>query len=88
MTCAPGSQHWAGRVDGLDDHWTVDFARQGETVVHTLRGKHPRAHEVSPVEISLTGNGTLAPELAAAVRRSLGFGLPEEVVLPRGRWRA
>ncbi|MFG3480182.1 hypothetical protein ACGF3K_33905 [Streptomyces sp. NPDC047980] len=72
------------QVDGLDDHWTVDFARQGETVVHTLRGKHPRAHQVSPVEISLTGNGPLAPELAKAVRRSLGFGLPEEVVLPRG----
>lgn len=72
------------QVDGLDDHWTVDFARQGETVVHTLRAKHPRAHEVSPVQITLTGNGPLAPELAKAVRRSLGFGLPEEVVLPSG----
>ncbi|GAA0534148.1 hypothetical protein [Streptomyces mordarskii] len=72
------------QVDGLDDHWTVDFARQGETVVHMLRGKHPRAQEVSPVEITLTGSGPLAPELAQAVRRSLGFGLPEEVVLPRG----
>ncbi|WP_455711183.1 hypothetical protein [Streptomyces nigra] len=72
------------QVDGLDDHWTVDFARQGKTVVHTLRAKHPRAHEVSPVEITLTGNGPLTPDLAQAVRRSLGFGLPEEVVLPRG----
>ncbi|MGW5136218.1 hypothetical protein [Streptomyces sp. NPDC004135] len=72
------------QADGLDDHWTVDFARQGKTVVHTLRAKHPRAHEVSPVEITLTGNGPLAPDLARAVRRSLGFGLPEEVVLPRG----
>ncbi|MGP3947073.1 hypothetical protein [Streptomyces sp. 6N106] len=72
------------QVDGLDDHWTVDFARQGEMVVHTLRGKHPRAQEVSPVEITLTGTGPLAPDLAQAVRRSLGFGLPEEVVLPRG----
>lgn len=72
------------QADGLDDHWTVDFARQGKTVVHTLRAKHPRAHEVSPVEITLTGNGPLAPDLAQAVRRSLGFGLPEEVVLPRG----
>jgi hypothetical protein len=62
----------------------VDFARQGKTVVHTLRAKHPRAHEVSPVEITLTGSGPLAPDLAQAVRRSLGFGLPEEVVLPRG----
>ncbi|GGQ85493.1 hypothetical protein GCM10010250_65880 [Streptomyces althioticus] len=62
----------------------MDFARQGKTVVHTLRAKHPRAHEVSPVEITLTGNGPLTPDLAQAVRRSLGFGLPEEVVLPRG----
>ncbi|MGA5277880.1 hypothetical protein ACPCKL_29630 [Streptomyces cellulosae] len=76
------------QADGLDDHWTVDFARQGKTVVHTLRAKHPRAHEVSPVEITLTGNGPLTPDLAQAVRRSLGFGLPEEVVLPTGRWRA
>ncbi|WP_425984685.1 hypothetical protein [Streptomyces sp. DT171] len=71
------------QADGLDDHWTVDFTRQGERVVQTLRGKHPRAHEVSPVEFTLTGNGPWVPELAAAVRRSLGFGLPEEVVLPR-----
>lgn len=71
------------QVDGLDDHWTVDFARQGETVVQTLRGKHSRAHEISPVEFTVTGNGPWAPELTAAVRRSLGFGVPEEVVLPR-----
>ncbi|MGJ3557999.1 hypothetical protein ACR6C2_00085 [Streptomyces sp. INA 01156] len=36
------------------------------------------------MEITLTGNGPLTPVLAQAVRRSLGFGLPEEVVLPRG----
>lgn len=71
------------QADGLDDHWTVDFARQGKTVVQTLRAKHPRAHEVSPVKITLTGSGPLTPELAEAVRRSLGFGLPEEVVLQR-----
>ncbi|MEU2251100.1 hypothetical protein [Streptomyces sp. NPDC019224] len=72
------------QVDGLDADWTLDFARQGDMVVQTLRAKHPRAHEVSPVEITLTGNGLLAPDLAESVRRSLGFGLPEEVVLPRG----
>ncbi len=47
-------------------------------MVHTLRAKHPRAHEVSPVDITLTGSGPLTPDLAQAVRRSLGFGLPEE----------
>ncbi|MDG5808717.1 hypothetical protein P9869_40020 [Streptomyces ossamyceticus] len=73
-----------GQVDGLDDHWTVDFAREGDMVVHMLRGKHPRAHEVSPIVITLTGIGPLAPEQAEAVRRSLGYGLDEKVVLPRG----
>ncbi|MFD4586909.1 hypothetical protein [Streptomyces sp. NPDC058434] len=77
-----------GQVDGLDDHWTVDFARHGETVVHTLRGKHPRAHEVSPVEISLTGNGTLAPELAKAVRRAAwASDCPRKWCCRAGRWR-
>ncbi|MGW0818271.1 hypothetical protein ACWD00_34560 [Streptomyces viridiviolaceus] len=71
------------QADGLDEHWTVDFARQGETVVHALRAKHPRAHEVSPIKITLAGSGPPAPDLAQAVRRSLGFGLQEEVVLPR-----
>ncbi|MFE7935570.1 hypothetical protein ACFU6S_43990 [Streptomyces sp. NPDC057456] len=73
-----------GQADGLDDHWTIDSARQGDTVVHTLRGKHPRAHEVSPVVFTLTGIGPLAPEQSEAVRRSLGYGLDEKVVLPRG----
>lgn len=73
-----------GQADGLDEHWTVDFARQDDTVVHTLRGKHPRAHEVSPIVITLSGIGPLAPEQAEAVRRSLGYGLDEKVVLPRG----
>ncbi|MEU1039758.1 hypothetical protein [Streptomyces sp. NPDC005907] len=73
-----------GQADGLDDHWTIDSARQGDTVVRTLRGKHPRAHEVSPVVFTLTGIGPLAPEQSEAVRRSLGYGLDEKVVLPRG----
>ncbi|MFI1415677.1 hypothetical protein ACH4Y0_38035 [Streptomyces sp. NPDC020707] len=72
------------QVDGLDEHWAVDFARQDDTVVKTLRGKHPRAHEVSPIVITLEGIAPLEPEQAEAVRRSLGFGLDEEVVLPRG----
>lgn len=73
-----------GQVDWLDDHWTVDFAQEGDMVVHMLRGKHPRAHEFSPIVITLTGIGPLAPEQAEAVRRSLGYGLDEKVVLPRG----
>lgn len=72
------------QVDGLDDHWTMDSARQGDTVVHMLRGKHPRAHEVSPIVITLDGIRPVAPEQSEAVRRSLGYGLDEKVVLPRG----
>ncbi|MFS8202580.1 hypothetical protein ACLVWQ_28310 [Streptomyces sp. CWNU-52B] len=72
------------QVDNLDEHWTVDFARQDNTVVQTLRGKHPRAHEVSPITITLEGVDPLEPQQAEAVRRSLGFGLDEKVVLPRG----
>ncbi|MFE3830220.1 hypothetical protein [Streptomyces sp. NPDC059092] len=72
------------QVDGLDDHWTMDSTRRDGAVVHLLRGKHSRAHEVSPIVFTLTGIGPLEPEQAEAVRRSLGFGLDEKVVLPRG----
>ncbi|MDT0307302.1 hypothetical protein RM780_10040 [Streptomyces sp. DSM 44917] len=71
-----------GQVDNLDPHWTVDFARQGDRVVHTLRGKHPRAHEVSPVSITVTGRAGSDAELDETVTRAFGFGTYEEVVLP------
>jgi hypothetical protein len=75
------------QVDGLDDHWTVDFARQTDSVVHVLRGKHPRAHEVSPIQIILTGAGDLAPELADAVQASLRFGRRRKWCCRPRRWR-
>ncbi|MGW4106898.1 hypothetical protein [Streptomyces sp. NPDC004976] len=56
----------------------MDFAQEGDVVVHMLRGKHPRAHEVSPIVITLTRIGPLAPEQAEAVRRSLGYGAGRE----------
>ncbi|MFF4748223.1 hypothetical protein [Streptomyces sp. NPDC001268] len=76
------------QVDGLDDHWTVDFARQGETVVHTLRGKHPRAHQVSPVEISLTGNGPWRPSSPRPCGAAWASGCPRKWCCRAGRWRA
>ncbi|MDH2412367.1 hypothetical protein ACG5V6_24225 [Streptomyces chitinivorans] len=71
------------RADTLDPHWAVDFSRRGDAVVHMLRAKHPRAHEVSPISIHLAGReGGLDAALSSAVTRSLGFGVAEEVVLP------
>ncbi|MFF7680962.1 hypothetical protein [Actinacidiphila glaucinigra] len=70
-------------VDSLDEHWTLDFSRVEGTVVRTLRAKHPRAHEVSPVTVRLESRpGGMSTDLTAAVTRALGFGLAEEVVLP------
>ncbi|MFE5732428.1 hypothetical protein ACFQ7A_16155, partial [Streptomyces sp. NPDC056528] len=45
---------------------------------------HGVIKEAEAFAAGLPGDGPFAPELSAAVRRSLGFGLPEEVVLPRG----
>lgn len=70
-------------VDGIDDHWTMDFSRVGNTVVRTLRGKHPRAHEVSPITLQLTGRSdSMPPELSAAMSGAVGFGVAERIVLP------
>ncbi|MFF3601684.1 hypothetical protein [Kitasatospora indigofera] len=71
------------QIDTVDPHWTVDFVRQGDKIIQTLVGKHPRAHEVSPVRIHLTGRrAALGPDLASALERTMGFGVAEEVVLP------
>ncbi|MFE2560247.1 hypothetical protein ACFXGT_30355 [Streptomyces sp. NPDC059352] len=73
-----------GRVaDEVDPHWTMDFAREGDRVIQTLRGKHPRAHEVSPISLTFTGRSRgLSPELSSAMTRAFGYGVAEEVVLP------
>ncbi|MGW7308604.1 hypothetical protein ACWGI1_23880 [Streptomyces sp. NPDC054835] len=68
-------------VDDLDPNWTVDFAREGDKVVQTLGAKHPRAQEVSPITMSIAGT-SMDADLAAAVTRSLGFGVAEPVELP------
>ncbi|MGN9796215.1 hypothetical protein ACTMTU_34720 [Streptomyces sp. OZ13] len=76
--------HDLGRVvDDLDPHWTLDFARQGAAVIQTLRGKHPRAQEVSPIAIRLKSRAQgIDADLAAAMERVLGFGAGEDLVLP------
>ncbi|MER7050597.1 hypothetical protein [Streptomyces jumonjinensis] len=71
------------RADNVDPDWTWDFERQGRMVKRTLRAKHPQAHTVSPVSLTLTGRPeVMSPSLKAALTRSLGFGTAEEVVLP------
>jgi hypothetical protein len=72
------------RADNVDPDWTWDFERQGGLVSRTLRAKHPRAHEVSPVSLTLAGRPeAMSADLKAALTRSLGFGIAEEVALPR-----
>ncbi|MFF4174264.1 hypothetical protein [Streptomyces sp. NPDC001744] len=73
-----------GRVtDEIDPHWTMDFTRAGNAVIQTLRGKHPRAHEVSPISLTFTGRTSgLTPELTSAMTRAFGYGVAEEVALP------
>lgn len=67
----------------LDCDWALDFSRQGDEIVHTLRAKHPRAHETSPITLKITGrNGGMSTDIAAAVRRTIGFGTREEITLP------
>ena len=78
-------------VDGLDDHWTIDFARSGNRVTRALRAKHPHAQQLSPISCELElAIGTDRHDLAAVVERSFGFGTSETVTLPPevvDRWR-
>lgn len=71
------------RIDRLDLHWSVDVAYRNGTVVQTLRPQHPRAHQVSPIYFTVRGRLEDAdPDLAAVVRRVVGFGTAEELLLP------
>ncbi|MFJ3518920.1 hypothetical protein [Streptomyces sp. NPDC090131] len=71
------------RIDRLDLHWSIDVAYRNGAVVQTLRQKHPHAHEVSPIYFTVRSNLRGAePGLAAAVRRVVGFGTAEELLLP------
>lgn len=71
------------RSDTVDRHWTWDFHREDDRVSLVLRAKHSRAHEISPIKVTLRSrHDALEPALAAAVTRSVGFGVAEEVVFP------
>ncbi|MGW6882644.1 hypothetical protein ACWGEU_20555 [Streptomyces goshikiensis] len=71
------------RIDRLDPHWSLDVAYRNGIVEQTLRPKHPRAQQVSPIAFRLQGSLEDAdPGLAAAVKRVVGFGAAEELILP------
>ncbi|MER6523442.1 hypothetical protein ABT246_42520 [Streptomyces sp. NPDC001553] len=71
------------RIDRLDPHWSLDVAYRNGIVEQTLRPKHPRAQQVSPIAFRLQGSLKDAdPGLAAVVMRVVGFGAAEELVLP------
>lgn len=71
------------RIDRLDPHWSLDVAYRNGSVEQTLRPKHPRAQQVSPIVFTFRGSLKDAdPGLSAAVQRVFGFGAAEELVFP------
>ena len=69
-------------VDSVDADWTVDFSRRGETIFHTLRAKHPRAHKVSPISVSLSIDETTLSNQQKTALRNMHYGLADTVTLP------
>ncbi|MFI6284372.1 hypothetical protein ACIBCM_06355 [Streptomyces sp. NPDC051018] len=67
------------RADALDPHWGINFTRQGDTTIHTLRPKHPQAPEVSPINLHLTTRTEGAQRELA--ERLFGFGTAEALTL-------
>lgn len=76
--------HALGKVvDTCDPHWTFDFSRTGGQVTRALRPKHSQAHIVSPIQLNIDlALGKEDTALAEQIRRSLGYGTDEKVILP------
>jgi hypothetical protein len=73
----------AAVVDSVDPHWTFDFSREGNTVMQTLRAKHPDAPSLSPVTLKFsTVLGPEQAQLQQDMTRTLGYGLAGSVTLP------
>ncbi|WP_289007946.1 hypothetical protein [uncultured Thermomonospora sp.] len=71
-------------VDACDPHWTYDFIRSGGSTISVLRAKHPYAHEVSPITITLEGkiSAVQYPGLSSAIERSIGYGTDDSITIP------
>lgn len=71
------------RADTVDQDWTWDFERRGDEVTRTLRALHPQAAERSPITIHMASRpDRMDDQLTAAINRTWGFGIAEEVTVP------
>lgn len=69
--------------EDLNPDWRVNFARSGDTVIHVLEAKHPRAQEKSPIGIKIeTVFGAGDKDLEEKFKQVLGFGVRERLHLP------
>ncbi|MEV4513802.1 hypothetical protein AB0K00_33195 [Dactylosporangium sp. NPDC049525] len=71
-------------ADTLDPHWAVRTVINGDGVIHRIEAKHPNAHAFSPITLTI-GADAIGPEhadLRPVVRRVLGFGTADRLVLP------
>lgn len=73
-------------IDSKDEHWTVDPAIVGGSIVHTIRAKHARSAELSPISFSIQAN----PQEAGSAfmkdaQRVLGFGAREPLKIEKSK---
>lgn len=66
-------------IDELDPHWTLSPSVDGTVVTHTIKAKHPRAAELSPINISFSASPPPGSEIADKWERVLGYGAHEAV---------
>lgn len=69
-------------VDAVDENWTFDFTREGDSVVHILRAKHARAAEVAPINISFLVDASSIPDRDQTTLRDMDYGLAGSVTFP------
>ncbi|MFE9813077.1 hypothetical protein [Streptomyces sp. NPDC005548] len=71
------------RADTVHEDWTWDFERRGDELTRTLRALHPQASERSSITIPVASRPDgMDDRLTAAINRTLGFGIAEEVTVP------
>ena len=71
-------------IDELDPHWTLSPSVDGTVVTHTIKAKHPRAAELSPINISFSASPPPGSEIADKWERVLGYGANEAVTFTAG----
>ncbi|MFF5232707.1 hypothetical protein [Dactylosporangium sp. NPDC000521] len=78
------SRALAGVADTLDPHWTVRTTVDGNEVTHRIVAKHPHAQVVSPMVLSVAADaiGPDHADLRPVVRRVIGFGAADRLILP------